>query len=159
MSVDTHRAAIVAMLQAVPDAGQVHDEEPYGRTESAFRALYAWTDPQGAQQLRGWYLRRTRTAERELGVGRTLDVHTWQLRGFATLNPEQGTGKAFDALIEAVRKAYRDDMTLGGVAQPGPLDQLSGWQLNDSGPVVLAGALCHGATLTLTTYEYLDQGE
>ena len=26
-------------------------------------------------------------------------------------------------------------------------------------PVVLAGALCHGATLTLTTYELLDDGE
>lgn len=159
MSVATHRAAIVAMLLGVAEIGNVHDEEPYARAESAFREFYAWEDATGAQQLRGWFLVRTRTAERALGVGRTMEAHTWRLRGFMSLDSTAGTGKTFDDLVEAVRRAYRDDITLGGVAVPGPLEQLSGWQLADAGPVVLAGALCHGATLTLTTYELLDDGE
>lgn len=159
MSVATHRAAICALLLTVAEIGNVHDEEPYARAESAFREFYAWEDAAGQQQLRGWFVRRTRTAERALGVGRTLNAHTWQLRGFMSMDSAAGTGKAFDDLVEAVRRAYRDDITLGGAAEPGPLQEPSGWQVADIGPVVLAGALCHGATLTLTTYELLDDGE
>ena len=51
MSLATHRAAIVALLQSVPDAGQVHDHEPFGRTETDFRSLYAWDDGQGGKQV------------------------------------------------------------------------------------------------------------
>lgn len=159
MSVETHRAALAGLVAGVADIGLVHDEEPYARTEAAFRELYSWDAGDGSRQLRGWWIRRVRTAEQALGHGRTLNVHTWTLRGFMALDSAQGTGKAFDALIEAVRKAYRDDVTLGGVAQPGPLDRVSGFQLQDSGPVVLSGVLCHGAALQINTYEYLDDGE
>lgn len=159
MSVATHRSAIVALMSAVADIGLVHDEEPFARAEAAFREFYQWDDGSGVMQLRGWFIRRTRTAERDAGIGRTINAHSWLVRGFASLDTAAGTGKAFDDLVEALRRAYRADPTLNGAVQPGPLDQLSGLQLTDSGPVVLAGVLCHGATLALTTYEYLDDGE
>lgn len=159
MSVASQRAAIVAMVAAVPYNGPVHDEEPFVRTEADLRELYTWQDGMGGTQLRGWYLRRVRTTERLGGIGRTVNSHNWELRGFMAMDPANGSGKAFDDLIEAIRRAYRQDETIGGAVQPGPLDQLSGWQVNNSLPVLFCGALCHSATLALTTYEYLDAGE
>lgn len=160
MSLATHRAALVALISGLADIGQVHDEEPYGKSEADFRRLYAWqpptpsNEPQPATQIRGWFVRRVRTVERELGVARVHDVHTWQIKGFLALQPPD-SGKAFDDLIEALRAAVRADPTLGGALDPGPLGQPSGVQVADSGPVLLAGALCHGCTLTLDTHDYL----
>lgn len=162
MSVATHRTAIVAMLNTVTNVGAVHDEERYAREQAKFQTLYLWQPPTvppadpPPKQLRGWFLRRVRTAERTLGVGRVLNVHSWQVRGFMALDSDAGSGKAFDDLIEAIRTAYRTDATLGGAVQPGPLGVAGGMQLTESGPVVFTGVLCHGATLLLDTYEYLD---
>lgn len=154
----THRAALVAQIAAVPAVGVVHDSEPYGRTEAKFQALYAYTPAGGAKQVRGWFVRRTGTRERELGLGRTLNAHTWQVRGFMALDSDAGTELVFDELIETVRQAYRADPTLGGVAQLSPADG-AGMDLTDSRPVVFAGVLCHSAVLTLTTHAYLNTGE
>ena len=159
MSLATHRAALAAALGAVPNVGLVHDEEPYARAEAAFRALYMWANPDtGRDQLRGWFIRRVRTAERELGVGRTLNVHSWQVRGFMALEPPD-SGKTFDDLVEAMRQVLRTNPTLSGAVQPGPLEQATGVQVQESTPVMFVGVLCHGATLTLNTFEYLSTGE
>lgn len=159
MSAATHRAGLVALLQAVPDIGRVHAQEVYGRSQAEFEALYAWERGDGTTQLRGWFVRRLRVAERQPGNGRWINAHSWTVRGFMALDTANDSELEFDALIEAVRRAYRADQTLGGVAEPGPLDQLSGFQLTDASPVALAGVLCHSATLALTTYELLDAGE
>lgn len=153
-----HRAALVALIAAVPNVGLVHDHEPYAKTEQAFRTLYGWTTPSGAVQVRGWHLRRTGTRERELGVGRTFNAHTWQLRGFMALDEATGSELVFDELIEAIRAAYRADPTLGGAADLSPADG-AGVDVTDSRPVVFSGALCHSAVLQLTTHAYLDSGE
>lgn len=159
MSLATHRAAIAAALNTVPDIGQVHDHEPYGRTEVDFRSLYGWTDASGQTQVRGWFLQRTRTAEGTPNSGRTINTHTWRLRAFMSLDEAGATELTFDALVEAARKVFRDDPTLGGAVDPGPLNQATGLQVTDSGPAYLAGVLCHVATLTYQSYEYLDNGE
>lgn len=158
MTVATHRAAIKALIESVADAGVVHDHEPYGRTEVDFRRLYAWADASGATQVRGWYVQRTRTVETVAGTGRTINVHTWRVRLFMSLDGDGATELVFDDLVEAVRLAYRADVTLGGAVQPGPLGQQSGFQVTDSGAAYLAGVLCHAATLSLATYEYLGAG-
>lgn len=158
MTVAAQRGAILAMLQAVPGIGIVHDEEPYARSQADFQTLYEFDTGTGIQ-IRGWFFRRVRTAEQPGGLGRVINVHSWTMRGFLSLDHEIGSGKTFDDLIEALRRAFRADPMLQGTAAPGPLDQLSGWQLTDSGPVVLSGALCHGAVLQMTTYDYLDDGE
>lgn len=158
MSVATHRAAIVAMIAAVPTVGIVHDEEPWARTEARWGELYK-VDTGAGKVIRGWWVRRIRTRELSPHLGRAINVHTWRIRGFSVLDSDAGTGVAFDDLVEAIRRAFRLDPTLDGAAQPGPVDQPSGIQVNDSGPVWFAGALCHSADLTLATYEYLNEDE
>lgn len=166
MSLATHRAAIVAMVAAVANIGRVHDHQVYARGEAPFKRLYLWADDAGGEQVRGWFLRRVRTTETTGGLGRTINQHQWELKGFMSLRdeptdtqPGEASELEFDALVEAVRLAYRQSVTLGGDVEPGPLGQPSGFQVTDSRPVMLAGVLCHSATLALTTYEYLDDGE
>lgn len=159
MSVETHRAAIVAKLLTVADIGRVHDLEPWGRTQAEFEAAYLHTLPDGAQQLRGWFVRRVRTTEVESAIGRVVNEHTWQLRHFMSLDSAARTEITFDLLVEAVRKAVRTDLTLGGAVQPPATSRATGLQLTDSTPAMFVGVLCHSATLSLTTAEYLDAGE
>lgn len=153
-----HRIAIVDMLEAVAGIGIVHPEEPYAKTQAAFQAAYQWEQPDGSKQLRGWFLRRTGTSEVTLGVGRVLNSFNWRIQGFMALQTP-GSGIEFDELVESIRKAFRNDETLGGVAQPGPLNKPTGVQVVDSSPVMFAGVLCHGAALQLQTYAYLNPGE
>jgi hypothetical protein len=156
VSVETHRAAIAALLAGVADVGKVHDHEPYARAEAAFRELYLWDDHTGQPQLRGWFIRRVRTVETSPHLGRVINSHTWTIRGFMALDDELGTELAFDALIEAIRAAFRADPTLGGangvVQLAGPA---FGVQLVSSTPVMFVGALCHACELSLTTHELL----
>lgn len=154
-----HRTGLVAMLAAVPDIGIVHDEEPFARTQTEFQAKYLWQPVSGPAQLRGWFVRRATTREQELGIGRVHQVFGWDIQGFMALDPDNDSGKTFDDLVEAIRKAYRDDPTLGGVAEIGPLGQVTGVQVPASGPVMFTGVLCHAARLQLQTHAYLDAGE
>lgn len=158
-TVAQHRAAIVAALAAVPEIGQVHDRERYVREETQFRALYLFTPPGGVQQVRGWWLRRSATAERDINIARTVNEHTWDIRGYMALNDASASELEFDALIEAFRAAVRDDPTFGGVCQVGSLsdkeDATNGIQVVDVGPVTFCGVLCHSALLQLTTWSYL----
>lgn len=157
-AVQTHRTALAALVAAVPSVGVVHAFEPYAKTQSDFQAHYIWTAPDTSKQLRGWHIRRTATRERALGLGRTLNAHTWRITGYMALDDNGATEPVFDELVEAIRRAYRLDPVLGGASQLGPADG-AGIDVTDSKPVVFCGVLCHSATLQCTTHAYLDSGE
>lgn len=154
----THRVALAGLLSSVPEVGVVHGYEPYAKTQSDFAAHYVWTAPDTTKQLRGWHIRRIATRERELGVGRTLNAHTWRITGYMALDDNGATEPVFDELVEAIRQAYRLDPTLGAAAELSPAEG-AGIDVTDSKPVVFCGVLCHSATLQLTTHAYLDSGE
>ena len=152
----TIRAAIVAAAAAVPDMGQVHAYERYVRGDIKFQELYLVDLPDGSQQLRGWWLRRKGTEEMAGPIGRSADVHTWQLRGYMSLQDESASELAFDELIEGFRDAVRADPTFGGVCEPVPYKagQPEGVRVQDAGPVMFCGVLCHSAVLELQTWSY-----
>lgn len=153
------RTAMVATVAAVPGAGVVHAYERYIRGDDKFKQLYLYTPPGGVQQLRGWWLRRVRTAESSPNVSpETRNVHTWHLRAFMALNDEAASELVFEEMVEAVRDALRADPTFGGVADQGPLndgDNTDGAQVVDVGPVTFCGALCHSALLEMKTWSYV----
>jgi hypothetical protein len=155
-SLKAHRAAIVASMQAVADMGMVHAVERYTRDETQFRTLYLFTPSVGAEQLRGWWLRRTATEERTVSTGTVMNVHTWQWRGYMALNDADESELAFDDLIEAYRDAVRADPTFGGACEQNAVeDGDDGVQVISSGPVTFCGVLCHSAVLQLRTWSYL----
>lgn len=155
MSAAAHRAALVALLEAVPAVGRVHHYERYAREDSAFRAHYLHTLPGGAKQLRGWQVSRVGVAERLLDLGRWLDEHSWVIRGYLALDDSAATELTFDGLVEDIRAAFRADPTLGGLSTAEPIGEEDGIQVRDAGPVMFCGVLCHSALLTLQTREYV----
>lgn len=147
------RDAIAARLSTVTDIGRVHTYERYASNKTAFRAFYEHNG-----QIRGWFIRRLRT--RAIGDNEIdafgFDYHTWQLRGFMSLDDSAATEVTFDTLIEAVRTAFRADPTLGGVVASLQQGAEVGIQVAETGPVMLAGVLCHACRLELTTQSLIE---
>lgn len=152
----TTRTALYTLVVGVPGIGQVHDRERYMREEAKFRSLFV-SRIDGADQLRGWWLRRAATMERTLGIGRRMEVHTWHLRGYMALSDDAGSELVFDELVEALRDAVRSTADAGGVPwQPAPFDSpTDGLQVLEIGPVIFCSVLCHSALLELKTWNYL----
>lgn len=155
MSAATHRAALVALIQSVPEVGRVHAYQRYAREEAAFQAHYLYTLAGGKKQLRGWQVSRVSVVERTVGVGRVLNEHSWQIRGYLALEDALASELVFDDLVEDIRAAFRADPTLGGVSTAEPIGDEDGIQMRDAGPVIFCGVLCHSALLTLQTREYV----
>lgn len=155
MTVATQRAALAALIAAVPNVGIVNDYERYARDESKFKAAYVYTPAGGDQQVRGWRISNTAVQERSLGVKRVLNVMTWQVRGYMSLADDEGSEKVFDDLVEAIRTAYRANPTLGGICAAEPLGEDDGMQKVDAGPVLFCGVLCHSVLLEVKLCEYL----
>lgn len=157
MSLSTVRAAIKATLQSVTDIGVVHDYERYSHDLAKLKTLY-YSAPHS--QLRGWFIRRVKTAETGILPPRYLEQVTWQIRGVMALDDAGASELVFDELLDAIRDAFRADRTLGGtVTKIGRLQPNAerGLQLDDSGPVLFGGVLCHGARFSLLTTRELNQ--
>ncbi len=145
------RSALVATLQAVPDIGVVHAYERTGADLATMKQHYYSA---AHQQIRGWFVRRVRIRETGILSPRYLEVVEWQIRGFMGIDDSAQSEIVMDELIEAVRDQLRLDSKLGGtVMKVGLLDARSdrGLQLEDFGPYMFGGVLCHGAKLSLTT--------
>ncbi|MDR1995145.1 hypothetical protein [Azonexus sp.] len=144
------RAAIAAKLASVPGLGQVYNYERYAKSDADFREFYAAGD-----RLQGWHVRRV--ARRE-NAGSNEVLTTWELRGFMSIDDAAASELLFDELIDRILDAWRDDPTLGRAvlyprdgADPVP-------QLEDSGPAMFCGILCHSARLKLVTRTVRDAG-
>jgi hypothetical protein len=147
------RAAIAAKMNTVADIGRVHDYERWAKRDKDFQDLFL-----SAGQIRGWIVRRTATRETSPGIGRFVVTHRWQIRGYMALDDSAASEKTFDALVEALRDAFRSDETLGGLVASTVLPDgeggEAGLQLEDHGPVMFANVLCHGARLRLATVHF-----
>jgi len=151
------RAALVALLQSVPGMGAVHNYERFSKSPKDFQALYL----QG-QDIRGFYVRRQSYRELPHSSTRNKVRTRWLIRGFASLVDAEASELAFDRLLDDMAAAVRtrpvlldaEDNALGHTVT----NDGAGLQLEESGPVMFAGVLCHGATFSLTT-EHLEEIE
>lgn len=151
------RDAIVALHAGVASVGAVHAYERYSNVEDKFRQFFV-VSPGGAQpkQIRGWWWRRVATREAQVSTGSTVNVHTWQCRGYMALADDQASELLFDQLVEDVRAAFRAAPTLGGVCHQNPLEgDEDGVQVLEMAPVLFCGVLCHSVTLQLKTWSYV----
>jgi hypothetical protein len=93
---------------------------------------------------------------RETGIQQPLYLESidWQIRGFMGLDDATQSELVMEDLIDALRDRFRADSTLGGViTKTGALGSTKdrGIQLEDFGPVLFGGVLCHGARIGLNT--------
>ncbi len=165
------RAWIVETLRGLDGIGRVHDHERYAARDPALRTFYVREREDGARLL-GWFVRRVSRADERIGRAGTWRVVTrWTIRGYMALNDiddacegDAGKGEAvaseiaFDALIDAMtgafRAAVRDAECRKLLAHAAGGESAGGVRLEESGPVMFAGVLCHAATLALTTTHY-----
>lgn len=157
MSVANVRTAIVARLVSVPDIGVVQAYERYAADLAKLKQLY-WSAPHNA--VRGWYVRRPVTTETSNDLGRSVEQIRWRIVGVMALDDANASELVFDGLIEQIRNAFAQDETLGGTVDqctvPGA-DGESCIQLDDAGPVMFGGVLCHACRLGLSTIRYLER--
>lgn len=150
-TLDQVRAAIVAKLESVDGIGRVHDRERFAKDNSALRGFYEF---QG--KVLGWNVRRIAKVEKITSLQRYVQLNTWRISGYQSFSDAESSETAFDMLLESIATAFRIDETLAGViSSTTPESGETGIQVEDSGPVMLAGVLCHSARLRLTTIHYL----
>lgn len=148
---ETTRAAIVALLNTVPNTGVVHAYERYAKDMTTLRKLYTVQTIDG-ERLHGWFVRRLSARTTRSGPGRPEVVTQWFLRGLRALTDAEQSEVVFDEVIDDVRRAIYDNPTLGGAVMSTFSDNKEvGAQLQASGPVMFAGVLCHCADLVLNT--------
>lgn len=146
------REAIAARLETVPAIGRVHRFERYAAKEGPFRAFYAWEDA-GATHIRGWHVRRIGFRRRPHLNSTVLVTTEWRIAGFLAVVDEAASEIVMDALVDAATAAFALDLSLGGLVsrEPAQAGAESGLQLLESRPYMMAGVLCHGVQLGLTT--------
>jgi len=153
------RDAIHGKLSGVSGMGVVHKYERYAKEASALALLY-YTGAAGSRRLHGWFIRRRAKRVTSPAEGRLAVVNEWMLRGYMSLDDADATELTFDALTEAIGAAFAADETLGGVVSATVIgddngaDGVAGVQVEDSGPVLFAGVLCHSARLKVFTRHY-----
>ena len=99
----------MAVLSSVPDIGRVHDRERYAKDNAVFAALFLYEPAGGQKHLRGWTLRRTATREHSPNIARTLNEHTWTLRGYLAFNDADASELVLDDLVEQLAQQYNLD--------------------------------------------------
>ena len=143
--IDEIRNAIAEKIAAVPNIGRVHTFERFSASEKGFRALY-----ESVGRVLGWNVRRVaKKVRRENGMW--VHIHTWGIKGFSGIDDAAESELVFDRLVEAVGEAFRSDVNLGGIVESTEDGETSGIQVEDSGPVMFSGVLCHSARLKLVT--------
>lgn len=144
------RDAIAAKVLTVANIGQVHKYDRFAKGEKDFRLLYEFNG-----QIRGWNIRRiTRSDTAETMLSSNV-INKWSIKGFMSLADADASELVFDGLIEDLCEAFRLDPTLGGLIFSTVIPakgMLAGIQVEDSGPVMFAGVLCHSARLVLYTW-------
>ena len=152
------RAWIVDTLEGVESIGRVHDRERYLKRESELARLYVVDTPGGGKCLNGWFVRRVSAAGERVGRSRSWRVRTvWLIRGYLALDDALSSELVFDGLIDGMASAFRASLRAAEaekrLADTGE-GESTGLQLEDAGPVMFAGVLCHSARLSLTTTHY-----
>lgn len=146
MTVNAQRTAIKAKMETVDGIGIVHGFQRYAKRQQDLRELY---EQDGT--LLGWYITRRNSDERVHHALANEALTRWEIVGYRTIKDEDQSEILFDNLIEAIRTAFRNDQTLGGVVSSTRYQDRTGIQVDSVEPVMFAGVLCHMAVLSLIT--------
>jgi hypothetical protein len=144
------RAEIVARIASVPNVGVVHDHEPYAADMGSLRNFYV-SEIGGEALMQGWFVRRTARERVAESKERRAITEEWQIRGYRALSEDNGSEKAFDALIEAISARFDADDYVVDLWLDTQAAEVVGVQLLESKPVMFAGVLCHCAEMRLYT--------
>lgn len=144
------RTAICATISsAAGEAGRIYEFDPLSIGENDVRKAY-----ESDGEIFGWHVRHIATDERRQSAGRRTIIHRWMVRAYRSLDDCAKSELDFDDLIESVRDAFREDITLGGAVATTIVEDQAGLQVEEAGPVMVAGVPCHSAKCRLSTQHF-----
>ena len=98
------RAALKTALEGIAGIGIVTDYEPYFRTEAELKQFFQAAE---GEALLGWTITRERTEEKDLTTELNEREHLMVIRGYAAMNVQAASEKAFQDLVETVCDRFR----------------------------------------------------
>lgn len=149
------RTAIAGVLRSVPSIGRVHLSEPYA-TNLKLKAFYV---DESLQFLRGWFIRRESDATAGNYHGHASEEARWAILGFSAFNEKVESESEFDELLDQIKAAFAANDSLGGLVQmcgQAVEGGLSGIQIEDQGPAMLAGEMTHAVRLVLYVTQLVE---
>ena len=114
MSETMIRQEIFTILSAVPGIGRVYDYERWTLDWGKFLELFK--DPASGRVL-GWELSRSGVEAQFLSRIEEDATHRFTVKGYLGVQDSAATEKLFNGLIEAIRAAFRGNVTLNGMAE------------------------------------------
>jgi len=112
------RAEIKTLLEGVTGIGQVHDYRRFDVEPDQINAVFQST----AGIINAWTIDRATTQAAPLTNTEITRTHRFVIRGYYELSDSTGSLKTFQALIESIEIAFRDQPLLSNtVENSGPL--------------------------------------
>jgi hypothetical protein len=145
------RSALVTIMEAITDVGQVHNRPRYNADMSRFLEHFKST-VDGVPQIRGWMLlREAAPLARERDVfGEVARLQGFVWVGVQSLIDGSDSYGAFQALCDTVMAAFDDETTLGvsGVV----VDAVGPCALRSFEEQQLGSVLCHVAEIEVPVW-------
>jgi hypothetical protein len=141
---DLVRSKIKALIESVPDTGIVHQYERWTADWGKFITLFKAT----SGEILGWEISRSAAPGIYLNTVEEQINHRYLIRGYMGLQDATETELSFNEKIEAIRDAFRSDMTLGGMNEL-PV----GFDCRLIEPRSFGSVLCHYAEIIIEVQE------
>ncbi|MBI5075632.1 MAG: hypothetical protein HZB62_10780 [Nitrospirae bacterium] len=141
------RTQIFTILSGVTDIGKVYDYERWSADWGAFISLFKSTVG-SKDQIRGCEIARRAAPGGYDSNAEELIRHQYVIRMYMSLSDADATEKTFNALIEAVKSAFRFNFQLNDTCESaGPVSA------DIIEPRFFGSVLCHYAELSLPVIE------
>ncbi len=141
---DLVRTKIKARIESVPNMGIVHTYERWAADWGKFIALFKAS----TGEILGWEISRVAAPGTYLNTVEEEVSHKYLIRGYMGLQDAAETELLFNEKIEAMRDAFRSDMTLGG------LNELpAGFDCRLIEPRSFGSVLCHYTEIIIEVQE------
>lgn len=146
------RAAIKALVEGVPDIGEVYDYERWAPRWPEYLELFK-TSVGGVDQIRGW----TIACERMMSVWEAYQFHRktyyYVIRGYLGLDDSEATEKTAFALALAVVGELEQYPRLNGTLTNGVFADDEWPRIEVFEARMFGDVLCHYAEIRLAAYE------
>jgi hypothetical protein len=146
-------AQIKIIMESVTGIGVVHDYFRYVRSWADWLALMTHTvSSPPSSKINGWMFQRQKTTSSKLASGYIENVHTYNFLGLYEIDDAGASGKAFEAILDAIQDKFKDYPNLNGTVWVHDLIQIDEVGIDDYENVSY-----HYAGLSLTVHERVSK--
>ena len=143
------RDEVQTILSGVSGIGQVHSRIRSITNDRGLQAILV-----ASNIINGWMHTRIGTAVERLTNYENIERHAWLMRGWYSFNDVGDSETTFQALIESIRAAFRDNVRLNDAAEfTEPVQFIENSEPHVMIPPGDGGKLCHFAELRMMIQE------